>query len=235
MRNNASSLWQGCLGTSGRTVAGWRGKISRASGEHENWKGIRVGPADDSGMSVRRQACSADQKRRSYPPWPAARGHPSQGNCALQGGSGMIVNHNLTAINSQRHLFGLNRELDRSLERLSSGMKINHGADDAYGLAIAEKMNTQNAGLTVPSRSSRKRWRMWRGSGRIGIQGPDPGRPTGEPDRGPGEDSGCGYCPENDGVQSSADSDTDGDGHVVPGEYPGITGIAVASMTEITD
>lgn len=61
----------------------------------------------------------------------------------------MIINHNLAAINSQRHLFGLNQEMDRSLERLSSGMKINHGADDAYGLAIAEKMNMQNAGLTV--------------------------------------------------------------------------------------
>lgn len=61
----------------------------------------------------------------------------------------MFINHNLAAMNSQRHVFGTNKALDRTLERLSSGLKINSGADDASGLAISEKMASQNAGLTV--------------------------------------------------------------------------------------
>ncbi len=61
----------------------------------------------------------------------------------------MFINTNVSAINAQRHLFNSNKALDKTLERLASGLKINSGADDASGLAIAEKMDAQNAGLAV--------------------------------------------------------------------------------------
>jgi len=60
----------------------------------------------------------------------------------------MYINTNIAAVNSQRHLYGTNLDLDKSLERLSSGMRINSAADDASGLAISEKMQAQIQGLT---------------------------------------------------------------------------------------
>jgi len=51
----------------------------------------------------------------------------------------MFVNTNIPAMNAQRQLFNNNIDLDKSLERLSSGLRINTGADDASGLAMAEK------------------------------------------------------------------------------------------------
>ncbi len=60
----------------------------------------------------------------------------------------MFVNTNIPAMNTQRQLFNNNIDLDRSLERLSSGLRINTGADDASGLAMAEKMKAQGVGLT---------------------------------------------------------------------------------------
>ena len=60
----------------------------------------------------------------------------------------MFINTNISAINSQRHLYKTNLDLDKSLERLSSGMRINSAADDASGLAISEKMQAQIQGLT---------------------------------------------------------------------------------------
>jgi len=59
----------------------------------------------------------------------------------------MFINTNIAAINSQRHLYNTNLGLDKSLERLSSGMRINSAADDASGLAMAEKMQAQIQGL----------------------------------------------------------------------------------------
>lgn len=57
------------------------------------------------------------------------------------------ISHNLSAINVQRNL-GLNTNAKaKSLERLSSGYRINHAADDAAGLAISEKMRSQIRGL----------------------------------------------------------------------------------------
>ncbi|HOT77805.1 MAG TPA: flagellin, partial [Candidatus Wallbacteria bacterium] len=60
----------------------------------------------------------------------------------------MFVNTNIPAMNAQRQLFNNNIGLDKSLERLSSGLRINTGADDASGLAMAEKMKAQGVGLT---------------------------------------------------------------------------------------
>ena len=60
----------------------------------------------------------------------------------------MYINTNIASINAQRHLYQSNMDLDRSLERLSSGLRINSAADDASGLAIADKMSAQRSGMT---------------------------------------------------------------------------------------
>ena len=63
----------------------------------------------------------------------------------------MIVQHNLTAMNSNRML-GVNTKAQaKSTEKLSSGYKINRAADDAAGLSISEKMRKQIRGLTQAS------------------------------------------------------------------------------------
>ena len=63
----------------------------------------------------------------------------------------MVVQHNLTAMNSNRML-GLTKNTQaRSTEKLSSGYKINRAADDAAGLSISEKMRKQIRGLTQAS------------------------------------------------------------------------------------
>jgi len=64
---------------------------------------------------------------------------------------GMIVKHNLTAMNSNRMLGLTTSAQAKSTEKLSSGYKINRAADDAAGLAISEKMRKQIRGLTQAS------------------------------------------------------------------------------------
>lgn len=63
----------------------------------------------------------------------------------------MVVQHNLTAMNSNRMLGVTTKSQAKSTERLSSGYKINRAADDAAGLAISEKMRRQVKGLTQAS------------------------------------------------------------------------------------
>ncbi len=60
----------------------------------------------------------------------------------------MVVQHNLTAMNSNRMLGVTTSSQAKSTEKLSSGYKINRAADDAAGLAISEKMRRQIRGLT---------------------------------------------------------------------------------------
>ena len=63
----------------------------------------------------------------------------------------MVVQHNITAMNSNRQL-GITTGIQaKSSEKLSSGYKINRAADDAAGLAISEKMRRQVRGLTQAS------------------------------------------------------------------------------------
>ena len=64
---------------------------------------------------------------------------------------GMIVKHNLTAMNSNRMLGLTTSSQAKATEKLSSGYKINRAADDAAGLAISEKMRKQIRGLTQAS------------------------------------------------------------------------------------
>jgi flagellin len=59
----------------------------------------------------------------------------------------MIVNTNISSLNAQRNFGANNTSMSRTLEKLSSGQRINRAADDAAGLAISEKMRAQFRGL----------------------------------------------------------------------------------------
>ncbi len=61
----------------------------------------------------------------------------------------MIINHNMSAIFSQRQLKFNNLAADKDMEKLSSGFRINRAGDDASGLAVSEKMRAQVRGLTM--------------------------------------------------------------------------------------
>lgn len=63
----------------------------------------------------------------------------------------MIIQHNLTAMNSSRMLGITSSSVAKSTEKLSSGYRINRAADDAAGLSISEKMRRQVRGLTQAS------------------------------------------------------------------------------------
>lgn len=66
----------------------------------------------------------------------------------------MIINHNISAINTNRQL-GVNvGSQSKSIEKLSSGLRINRAGDDAAGLSISEKMRGQIRGLDQASRNS---------------------------------------------------------------------------------
>lgn len=60
---------------------------------------------------------------------------------------GLRINTNTAALNAQRQLYGTKIDLDKSLEKLSSGYRINRAGDDAAGLAISENLRGQIRGL----------------------------------------------------------------------------------------
>lgn len=66
----------------------------------------------------------------------------------------MRINHNIAALNTHRQLSGANNAQMKSMEKLSSGLRINKAGDDAAGLAISEKMRGQVRGLEQASRNS---------------------------------------------------------------------------------
>lgn len=66
----------------------------------------------------------------------------------------MIVQHNMSALNTNRQLGITNKVLANSTEKLSSGYRVNRAADDAAGLSISEKMRGQIRGLTQASRNA---------------------------------------------------------------------------------
>lgn len=66
----------------------------------------------------------------------------------------MRINHNISALKANNQLAKTNKTLDTSLEKLSSGYRINSAADDSAGLAISEKMRTQISGLDQASRNA---------------------------------------------------------------------------------
>jgi flagellin len=67
---------------------------------------------------------------------------------------GLRINTNTASLNSQRVLWNTKTSLDKSLERLSSGYRINRAGDDAAGLAISENLRAQVRGLKQAARNA---------------------------------------------------------------------------------
>lgn len=66
----------------------------------------------------------------------------------------MIINHNVTALNTHNKLSAASAAQSKSMEKLASGLRINKAGDDAAGLAISEKMRAQVRGLDQASRNA---------------------------------------------------------------------------------
>ncbi|MDR1786367.1 MAG: flagellin, partial [Spirochaetaceae bacterium] len=66
----------------------------------------------------------------------------------------MIINHNMSSMFAQRETGMTNLRLQKNMEKLSSGMKINRAGDDASGLAVAEKMRSQIRGMNQASQNA---------------------------------------------------------------------------------
>jgi flagellin len=65
-----------------------------------------------------------------------------------------VINTNIASLNSQRNLTGSQSALSTSLQRLSSGLRINSAKDDAAGLAISDRMSSQIRGMTQATRNA---------------------------------------------------------------------------------
>jgi len=65
----------------------------------------------------------------------------------------MIINHNMSALYSNRELGARGVELGKNIEKLSSGLRINRAGDDASGLAVSEKLRSQIRGLNQARRN----------------------------------------------------------------------------------
>jgi len=66
----------------------------------------------------------------------------------------LMINTNVVSMNAQRNLASSQSSLATSMERLSSGLRVNSAKDDAAGLAIADRMNAQVRGITVAIRNA---------------------------------------------------------------------------------
>lgn len=66
----------------------------------------------------------------------------------------MIINHNITALNTHNKLSAATNAQSKSMEKLASGLRINRAGDDAAGLAISEKMRAQVRGLDQAGRNA---------------------------------------------------------------------------------
>jgi flagellin len=66
----------------------------------------------------------------------------------------MIINHNMSAMNATRNMASNTSAANKSMEKLSSGQRINRAADDAAGLSISEKMRSQIRGLDQATRNA---------------------------------------------------------------------------------
>src|SRR5471030_1950523 len=71
-----------------------------------------------------------------------------------EGVMGLRINTNVPALVAQRNLRTTRASLDKTLERLSSGSRINHAGDDAAGLAISESLRAQTRGLGQAERNA---------------------------------------------------------------------------------
>ncbi len=77
-----------------------------------------------------------------------------EGHFKIQGGNIMRINNNIMAMNTYRQLTIGNGSVSKSMEKLSSGYRINRAGDDAAGLSISEKMRGQIRGLDQASRNA---------------------------------------------------------------------------------
>jgi len=66
----------------------------------------------------------------------------------------MTINTNVSSLNAQRNTLNTQNSLATSMQRLSSGLRVNSARDDAAGLAIADRMNTQVRGMNVAIRNA---------------------------------------------------------------------------------
>src|SRR5256885_3306615 len=66
----------------------------------------------------------------------------------------MSINTNVQSLNAQRNLSTSQSSLSTTMQRLSSGLRVNSAKDDAAGLAIAERMNAQVRGMNVAVRNA---------------------------------------------------------------------------------
>src|SRR5687767_2028864 len=64
------------------------------------------------------------------------------------------IQNNVNALNAHRQLVSTSEKVKKSMERLSSGYRINRGGDDAAGLGISERMRSQIRGLTQAQRNT---------------------------------------------------------------------------------
>lgn len=71
-----------------------------------------------------------------------------------QGGSFMRINHNISSMTASNSLYRSNRDMGKSLEKLSTGLRINRSSDDAAGLAISENLRTQVRGTGQAARNA---------------------------------------------------------------------------------
>ena len=67
---------------------------------------------------------------------------------------GLRINTNVASLNAQRNLSGTKLMMDKTLEKLASGQRINRAGDDAAGLAISENLKAQIRGLSQAERNA---------------------------------------------------------------------------------
>lgn len=66
----------------------------------------------------------------------------------------MIINHNISALVAKRALTNTSRDMDKSMEHLATGMRINRAGDDSLGFAVSEKLRSQIRGLGQAERNT---------------------------------------------------------------------------------
>jgi flagellin len=101
-------------------------------------------------IAVMLEAAARNRLQRSrfrgvVPAWMAGADKHMEGN--------MIINHNMSAIYADRQLGITQFDITKSMEKLSSGLRINRAGDDASGLAVSEKMRSQIRGLNQAERN----------------------------------------------------------------------------------
>jgi flagellin len=101
----------------------------------------------DSGTE---KGAKAPATRRGKMKKPASRHFRDQWSCTMS----MTINTNIASFNAQRNLNSSQMALTVSMQRLSSGLRVNSAKDDAAGLAIAERMNAQVRGMNVAIRNA---------------------------------------------------------------------------------